>query len=126
MLGWDQRNADEPITTARHRFVERLCAIEPAIASARKIAQEFVSVMRRRDVDSFERWRAQTARCEVAEIRRFAVGLDTDLDAVPAAIATDQSSGQVEGQVYRLIMLKRQMYGRAKLDLLQARLLAPG
>jgi transposase len=32
---------------------------------------------------------------------------------------------QVEGQINRLKFLKRQMYGRAKLDLLRARVLHP-
>ena len=35
------------------------------------------------------------------------------------AIATQWSSGQVEGQVNRLKLIKRMMYGRSKLDLLR-------
>jgi transposase len=33
------------------------------------------------------------------------------------------SNGQTEGQVNKLKMVKRQMYGRAKIDLLEARLI---
>ncbi len=43
--------------------------------------------------------------------------------AVHAAIALPWSNGQTEGQVNRLKMLKRQMYGRASLGLLRQRLL---
>jgi len=54
---------------------------------------------------------------------RFAVSLTADLSAVRAAFTSPWSSGQVEGQVNRLEFLMRQMYGRAKLDLLRARVL---
>ena len=43
--------------------------------------------------------------------------------AAPAAIRLKWSNGQLEGQVNRLKMIKRQMYGRAKFDLLRARVL---
>ena len=52
-------------------------------------------------------------------------GLKADLSAVRAAFTSQWSSGQVEGQVNRLKFLKRQMYGRAKLDLLRVRVLHP-
>lgn len=46
-----------------------------------------------------------------------------DKAAVNAAITTSWSNGQTEGQITKLKLVKRQMYGRAKLDLLQARLI---
>jgi transposase len=51
----------------------------------------------------------------------FVGGVEKDLDAVRNAIILPWSNGQTEGQVTRLKLIKRQMYGRAKLDLLQAR-----
>ena len=54
----------------------------------------------------------------------FAAGIETDHAPVRAAIIEPWSSGQVEGQVTRLKLVKRQMYGRANLDLLKARLMA--
>lgn len=53
----------------------------------------------------------------------FAGGVAKDLDAVRSAILSPWSNGQTEGQITRLKLIKRQMYGRAKLDLLQARLI---
>ena len=50
-------------------------------------------------------------------------GLQDDHAAVQAAVALDWSNGQVEGQTNRLKTLKRQMYGRANLDLLGQRFL---
>ena len=53
----------------------------------------------------------------------FARGIADDKSAVAAAIVEPWSNGQAEGQITKLKLLKRQMYGRAKLDLLQARLI---
>jgi len=53
----------------------------------------------------------------------FANGARRDIVAVHAAISSPWSNGQTEGQVTRLKLVKRQMYGRAKLDLLEARLI---
>jgi transposase len=50
-------------------------------------------------------------------------GIRKDKAAVAAAIAEPWSNGQVEGQITKLKLVKRQMYGRAKLDLLEARIL---
>jgi transposase len=65
-------------------------------------------------------WLAEAAS---SELRRFAAGLHQYEAAVRAALTLPWSSGQVEGQVTRLKLVKRQGYGRAKLDLLRARLL---
>jgi transposase len=56
-------------------------------------------------------------------MRGFAAGLRQDYAAVAAAMEQVWSNGPVEGQITRLKLIKRQMYGRAKLDLLKARLL---
>ena len=124
-MGWNRQGAEQSVLWARDAYIERLCVAQPSIDAARRIARRFADIVRAHDVEGFERWLAQTTRCDIAEMRRFAIGLASDLDAVRAAIATGHSSGQVEGQINRLKLLKRQMYGRAKLDLLQARLLAP-
>lgn len=55
-------------------------------------------------------------------IASFATGITKDKAAVRAAIVEPWSNGQTEGQITKLKLVKRQMYGRAKIDLLQARL----
>lgn len=59
----------------------------------------------------------------VAPLRRFAIGLRADDEAVKAGIRLHWSNGPVEGHINRLKMLKCQMFGRAKLDLLSRRFL---
>ena len=56
-------------------------------------------------------------------ITRFATGLTADLAAVTAGLSLPFSSGPVEGNVNRIKMIKRQMYGRAGFDLLRKRIL---
>ncbi len=54
---------------------------------------------------------------------RFALSLGEDYEAVKAGVTLEWSNGQVEGQINRLKMLKRQMYGRASIELLSQRFL---
>jgi hypothetical protein len=53
------------------------------------------------------------------EVKSFVTGLQRDYDAVPAAVQARRSNCQVEGQVHRLKLLKRQMYGRSGFLLLR-------
>ncbi len=100
-------------------YVERLLALSPALATARDLAQRFGALVRARAADALTPWLADA---EHSELRGFAAGLHQDEAAVRAALTLPWSSGQVEGQVTRLKLVKRQSYGRAGLDLLRARL----
>jgi transposase len=111
---------------ADHRqFVDALSAIEPEIADASSLIREFLGLIHRRDVNGFDRWLARAQESKASELRRFAGSLTSDLSAVRAAFESPWSSGQVEGQINRLKFLKRQMYGRANVDPLRARVLHP-
>ena len=74
-------------------------------------------------VDPFDTWLADACDCSVRAVATFAAGLKHDGAAVRAALTLPWSNGQAEGQVTKLKLLKRSMYGRAKLDLLRQRLL---
>jgi transposase len=71
-------------------------------------------------------WLNAASRSGVCELRRFASGLWRDYRAVEAAMTSPWSNGQVEGQVNRLKLIKRRMYGRANFDLLRLRVLHSG
>jgi transposase len=66
---------------------------------------------------------AWIATASLSLIASFASGFVRDRAAVLAAITEPWSNGQTEVQITKLKLVKRQMYGRAKIDLLQARLL---
>jgi transposase len=80
-------------------------------------------MLRDRAPDRLDPWLKQARRSTLRPLRRFAKHLSADYDAVRAAVTLDWSNGPVEGQINRLKMLKRTMYGRAGLDLLSRRFL---
>jgi transposase len=125
LVGWNERGNKVRKRAEHRRFIEGLCAIEPQIAEASSLTREFLGLIHRRDVEGFDRWLLRARDSKTPEIRRFAVRLTADLSAVRAAFDSPWSSGQVEGQINRLKFLTRQMYGRANLDLLRARVLHP-
>ena|SRR5947209_19556675 len=104
-------------------YLERLSALRPSIALAQELVQEFFALTRRRDAAALEPWRERVAARELMELQRFSAGLERDWDAVVAGLTVEWSTGPVEGQINRLKMLKRQMYGRAGVSLLRARVL---
>ena len=69
--------------------------------------------------DGLDPWITKPRTSLVASL---ANGIGKDHGAVLSAITSPWSSGQVEGQITRLKLVKRQMHGRAKRDLLEARL----
>ena len=66
---------------------------------------------------------AQDRRRHHSLLASFAAGTGKSKAAVLAAITKQWSNGQTEGQINKLEMVKRQMYSRAKIDLLEARLI---
>ena len=91
----------------------------PALIEARLLIDQFHAMMRTRKPEKLEPW---IAAAKESYIAAFAAWIETDEAAVRAAIIELWSSGRVEGQVNRLKLVKRQMYGRANHDLLKARL----
>jgi hypothetical protein len=68
-------------------------------------------------------WIAAVEADDLPELHSYANGLKRDYNAVRNGLTLTHSSGAVEGQVNRIKMIKRQMSGRAKLDLLRKRVL---
>ena len=87
------------------------------------LAEAFTALVRDRAPDRLDPWLKRAADGAVQQLQRFAKRLSADYDAVRAALMLDWSNGPVEGQINRLKTLKRQMYGRANLDLLERRFL---
>lgn len=93
----------------------------PILQQLNDLVQDFASMIQQRNAQPFDDW---LKTCEASSIRAcqlFAQSLTQDYKAVRAALSTDWSNGQTEGQIHRLKLLKRQMYGRANLDLLRIR-----
>jgi transposase len=117
------------LTTRRDRLSKAdaimVAAIEsgvPALGTARDLMDRFHRMLRAGDADALTPWLADSANGLLAS---FGKGVKADLDAVRAALTEPWSNGQTEGQITKLKLVKRQMYGRARLDLLRARLVIP-
>lgn len=94
----------------------------PILVSARDLVERFHRMVRDRNRMLLPAWIADTAASVLAS---FGKGIVADRAAVAAAMTQPWSNGQTEGQITKLKLVKGQMYGRAKLDLLRARLVAP-
>jgi transposase len=113
----------EGLTDEEKETAELLCRLSPEVRRAQQLALSFVEVIKERRGDGLRQWLINTLRSEIPEFRSFANGSTADIGAVRAALKYEWSNGQTEGQVHRLKLVKRQMYGRGKLDLLRARVL---
>lgn len=96
-------------------------AVAPELRVLHEAAQRFRGLFDQHDAPGLERWLHDAADGPLAS---FARGLRRDVAAVRAAITEPWSQGQVEGQVHRLKLVKRTMYGRAGFALLRRRILA--
>jgi transposase len=111
---------------AETQQLAQLCAQSPEVAEAIALAQDFLSLVRQRQPEALDPWRHRATASSLEALRRFATGLAEDYAAVKAGVTLHWSSGPVEGHINRLKMLKRPMFGRARLDLLSRRfVLAP-
>ena len=95
----------------------------PRIVTSRNLLDRFRTMVAAKRTDDLTSWLNEAVDSELAS---FASGVRDDEAAVRAAIVEPWSNGQTEGQVTRLKLVKRQMYGRANIDLLRARMVQPG
>jgi transposase len=110
---------------------EKLAAIRtrcPHINALAGHVTSFAEMMtRRRGEQELQSWLTSVEADDQPQLQSFAAGLRRDLQAVTAGLTLPYSSGAVEGNVTRIKMIKRQMYGRASIALLRKRvILHPG
>jgi transposase len=103
--------------------LKRMLQASPAIQHAYNFSHAFRRIVCGRLDKALEPWLQALTHSDLAPLRYFAVSLARDKTAVSAALSLPWSNGQTEGQINRLKFLKRQMYGRAKFDLLRLRVL---
>jgi transposase len=108
------------MTKADAVIVAAIEAGVPSLVEARALVDEFHDMIRKKDEAELDVW---IANAKTSLVSSLATGVLKDRAAVGAAITQPWSNGQVEAQITKLKLVKRQMYGRAKLDLLEARLL---
>ena len=106
---------------------------DPQTATVAKLARQFTALVRAGNASNqadphaaqaeLKTWLTEARASGVPAMDTFAARLDGDIRAISAALTTPWSNGQTEGQVNRLKLIKRQMFGHANFDLLRRRIL---
>ena len=115
----DDTNLDEAQQAARTSML----AADPHMVTVDRLARQFVHLVKDRQSHDLDQWLVDVGASSIKALTTFANGIRSDLAAVRNALKLNWSNGQTEGQINRLKFIKRQMYGRAKLDLLRKRVL---
>jgi len=113
----------EQRTETEQRQLTQVQQADPLLATLVTHTEAFAQMVRERTAERLESWFEGVLASPWRELKRFAQGLRQDYAAVKAALTSPYSNGPTEGHVNRLKLFKRQMYGRAQLDLLRQRVL---
>lgn len=108
------------LAEADRAFVARLLEAVPPLAAAVAAAQRLSLLLRRQSSEALD---DVLTAMSATPLAGFTAELRKDIDAVQAALDLPWTTSPVEGQIGRIKMLKRTMYGRAGFDLLRARVL---
>jgi transposase len=109
--------------------IERIANVRQAhtdLDEALSLTEAFATLVRTQDVVALDRWLDQAAASTLKPFQRFAVSLRRDYPAVRSGVEHRWSTGPVEGEINKLKMVKRTMFGRAGFPLLQRRILLAG
>jgi len=110
-------DADEQETLALLRL------LHAEVDQAYELVQQFAQMLRTRTGEQLDAWLEHVRASQIGELQGFVVSIERDKAAVVAGLTLPQSNGLVEGNVNKLKLLKRMMYGRAKFPLLRQRVL---
>lgn len=123
---WLFLREEDDLTASQCAYRAELLRCCPDIATALPLVEAFRRLVRAHDPPALVAWLRAAETSDLREFHEFAAGLRRDYGAVEAAVTSEWSSGQVEGQVTRLKLVKRSMYGRAGFPLLRQRFLLAG
>jgi transposase len=118
---WLIMRHEENLDEGEKRQLAQLNEQAGEMGQAISLTRGFLELVRQRQPEALETWLERAAASCLTAFERLARGLRDDCNAVKAGLALPWSTGPVEGQINRLKMLKRQMYGRANIDLLKQR-----
>jgi Transposase len=113
-----------PLLSARQaETVDALKEQCPGFTTMRRLVLSFRTLLRVGTVATLHDWLTRATATNLHALHRFVRTLRKDLPAVEGAVTESWSNGPVEGHINRLKTLRRQMYGRAGVELLRARML---
>ena len=122
-MRWLCLRPPDQLDTNEHAALDQVLAEDDELAKGYALLQQFRHVVAERTVAGLGCWLAEAEASGLAPFTSLAKGLQDDRAAVEAGLRLPWSNGPVEGLVTRVKLVKRQGYGRAKLDLLRSRLI---
>ncbi|MGH8056852.1 MAG: ISL3 family transposase, partial [Candidatus Entotheonellia bacterium] len=126
-LGQSCRQSAQAVGLERRTVRRYVAADQPPVYPARRPRPTqltpHLGSLAERDVGAFAPWLHEAETSDVPAFRSLARSFRQDTEATLAALTTPWSTGQCEGQICRVKLLKRLGYGRAQLDLLRQRIL---
>jgi transposase len=116
-----RRQPVDPADQARLNAAREQC---PHLDALTRHVRDFAKIMtRRQGLLELEDWLARAEASDLPQLRSFAHGIRRDQQAVTAGLSLPYSSAVMEGNVNKIKMIKRQMYGRAGFPLLRKRVI---
>ncbi|WP_327379198.1 transposase [Streptomyces sp. NBC_01212] len=122
VTGWFMRHPDRLSESENKQLTEALARC-PELAAAHRLVHSFAAILSTRTGQHLKNWVVSARAEDLPGLHSFATGLERDWDAVVQGLTSHWNSGPVEGRVNHIKMIKRQMFGRAKLPLLRERVL---
>lgn len=122
VTGWLTRHPDR-LTDDQAGRLKEILARCPALDRTAHHVRAFAELMNNRQGRNLHQWITRVQADDLPALHTFVTSLGQDLDSVVAGLSLRYSSGAVEGHNNKIKMLKRQMFGRANLDLLRKRVL---
>ncbi|WP_405786823.1 ISL3 family transposase [Streptomyces sp. NBC_00029] len=122
VTGWMMRHPENLADGERRQFAVILADC-PELKALHAHVRSFAEILQTRSGQHLKDWITATRTADLPRLHTFATGLEKDWDAVLQGLSTRWNSGPVEGRVNHIKMIKRQMFGRAKLPLLRKRVL---
>jgi transposase len=120
---WLIARPSEKLKADERTDLQELCQTSQELAALHHLAQAFGQIVRKQEGHRLGDWMKQVEECRFRDVKRFVAGLQRDQGEVLAGLTLVYSNGQVEGQVNKLKLIKRQGYGRAGFPLLRQRVL---
>lgn len=125
-MRWTCLKSPDKLKDDERGLLERLLSRDDGLALGYDLTQRFRLLLKDRNLVALGRWIDDAKKSDLPTFMGLANGIQADWAAVEAAFLLPWSNGQLEGQVSRVKLIKRQGYGRAKFDLLRQRVLLSG
>ncbi len=119
---WIMRHPDR-LSESENQQLTGVLTRCPELTAAHRLVRSFAEILSTRTSQHLKDWVASARAEALPDLHSFATGLEKDWDAVVQGLTSQWNSGPVEGRVNHIKMIKRQMFGRAKLPLLRKRVL---